>query len=72
MKIWIGKLKKRAGHGKEGPEINARIVLGASVMFEVADTEAPDGGHEWRTGDIGEIHAGSLLRALGETGKEVP
>jgi hypothetical protein len=72
VKIWIGKLKLRGDRGKEGAEVAARIVLGASVMFEVADTETSDGGHDWRTGDIGEIHAGSLLRALGETGKEVP
>ena len=75
MKIWTGKLRLNADRKKEGPEVEARIVLGASVMFEVLTLDAePDGRpvHKWRTCDPDEIHAPSWLRALAETGKEVP
>lgn len=68
MKIWTGKLTLNGERKKPGVEVEARIVLGASVMFEVKDTETD----MWRTCDADEIHAESWLRALAETGKEVP
>jgi hypothetical protein len=79
MKIWTGKLVLNGERKKAGVEVEARIVIGASVLFEVREVvhsaahsgtgEAVCG--EWRTCDADEIHADSWLRALGETGKEV-
>jgi hypothetical protein len=65
MKIWTGKLKLNGDRKREGAEVEARIVLGASVMFEVKEVDT------WRPGDPAEIHAASWLWALAETGKEV-
>jgi hypothetical protein len=74
MKIWKGKLILNGERKKPGQEVEARIVLGASVLFEVLTLgEEADGRpvHKWRPCDSDEIHADSWLRALGETGTEV-
>jgi hypothetical protein len=77
VKIWKGKLILNGERKKPGQEVEARIVLGASVMFEVRIVR-PDGWQpdavetgEWRPCDADEVHADSWLRALGETGTEV-
>lgn len=70
MKIWTGKLRLNGDRKKEGAEVEARIVLGASVLFEVRGFEGAESG-EWRSCDPNDIHAPSWLRALAETGKEV-
>lgn len=49
----------------EGQPVDARIILSATVTFEVHE------GGKWRTAKASEIHAASWLRALAETGKEV-
>jgi hypothetical protein len=67
VKIWKGKLRLKGGRGAEGPEVEARIVLGASVLFEAS----ADGGKTWSTCEPSAVHADSWLRALGETGTEV-
>ncbi len=70
VRIWHGKLRLNAERKKEGPEVEARILLtGASVVFEVLDAAARA---DWRPADPNEIHAESWLRALGATGTEVP
>lgn len=67
VRIWHGKLRLNAERKKEGPEVEARILLtGASVVFEV------DRGGGFIPADADEIHAASWLRALGATGQEVP
>ena len=67
VRIWRGKLRLNAERKKEGPEVEARILLtGASVVFEV------DRGGGFIPADADEIHAASWLRALGATGTEVP
>jgi hypothetical protein len=67
VRIWHGKLRLNAERKKEGPEVEARILLtGASVVFEV------DRGGGFIPADADEIHAASWLRALGATGTEVP
>ena len=74
MKIWTGKLRLNGDRKREGAEVEARIVLGASVMFEVLTSATQADGrpvYKWRPGDPAEIHAASWLRALAETGKEV-
>ncbi len=71
MKIWKGKLRLNGPRNSEGAEVEARIVLGASVLFEVRGFEGAEPG-EWRTCSPSEIHAPSWLRALAETGTEVP
>jgi len=67
MKIWTGKLVLRDGR-KAGLKVEARIVLGGSgqTMLEVRD------GSDWVEARPDEIHPTSWLRALGETGQEVP
>jgi hypothetical protein len=67
MKIWKGKLILNGERKKPGQEVEARIILTASVTFEVR----AEGG-DWRPAESDEIHAPSWLRALGETGTEVP
>lgn len=66
VKIWTGKLKMKGERGREGLEVDARIVLGASVLFEIK----LEG--KWQTAEPKDIHADSWLRALAETGTEVP
>ena len=70
VRIWHGKLRLNAERKKEGPEVEARIlVTGASVVFEVLDAAESE---DWRPADADEVHAESWLRALGATGTEVP
>lgn len=84
MKIWKGKLRLNVKGKKEGQEVEAKVVIGDSgaIIFEVREPpEAPpvvtggaiepDGG-QWRTATHDEIYAPSWLRALAETGQEVP
>lgn len=66
MKIWTGKLRLNGPRNVEGIEVEARIILTASVTFEVREE-----GADWRTASHQEIHAPSWLRALAETGKDV-
>lgn len=70
MKIWQGKLRLNADRKREGAEVDARVVMAGSgaVLFEISD----DGGQHWTLCEPSEIHAASWLRALAETGKEVP
>lgn len=77
MKIWTGKLKlkgepKRGGHETEGDEVDARIIVSASVTFEVSTQLDALNKPVWRPAAAGEIYGPSWLRALGETGKAVP
>lgn len=66
MKIWKGKLRLNGARNTEGAEVEARIILTASITFEVR-TETG----EWRTAKHDEVYAPSWLRALAETGQEV-
>lgn len=65
MKIWTGVLILNGPRNTEGQPVDARIILSATVTFEVHE------GGKWRTAKASEIHAASWLRALAETGKEV-
>lgn len=78
MKIWKGKLKLNGPRNAEGAEVDAKVMIGDSgaIMFEVREVRAPapplESYGEWRTAKHDEIYAASWLRALAETGQEVP
>lgn len=73
VKIWKGKLKLNGPRKTEGAEVDAKIAIGDSgaIMFEIGPKDA-EGVAYWRTCDSDEIYAPSWLRALAETGQEVP
>ena len=70
MKIWKGKLKRKVKGNKEGAEVEAKIAIGDSggVIFEASG----DGGRSWYALEPNKVHPESWLRALAETGQEVP
>jgi hypothetical protein len=76
MRIWQGKLRlcgpvTRDNKINPGKEVDARVVMGQTIVLYVSDCSDEAGNLLWSIGNVREIFPDSLLKALAESGNKI-
>lgn len=76
MRIWQGKLRlcgpaTRDNQINPGEEVDARVVMGQTIVLYISDCSDEAGNPLWSIGDVREIYPHSMLKALAESGREI-